>query len=189
MRIDDWKTFHESLVIETPYAPYGEPVPIKPSVAQLDDFEKRTGFLLPRGYREYILEFGPGKLFSDWDIAAPGYRRLAKSWDLERMHSDIKPEGLLLEHSPEIHHDRMRRCFYFCRKYKDFYGWDPTEVCDSAAHEYAIYRVMEDGSVVRAGGSFREFVEGAADQILSEPDWDEEELGPRMTFEPAPKDD
>lgn len=182
VEIRDWCEFYDSLVIKPMY---GEPIP-KPTVAQLDQFEAETGFRLPRGYREYILVFGPGKLFSDWDIAAPGYGASWR-WDLHAMHENMRPEEQWIGRHPMEHRDRVRRCRYFCSKYKDAFGWDPAEVCDSAAAEYAVYRIIEDGRVVRVADSFRAFVEDAALDILTCPGWDEDELGPRLLFEPATK--
>src|SRR5262249_25700279 len=144
----------------------------------LDLYVTQTRFALPRSYREYILQFGPGRLLTDWDIAAPGCTEMNEKWDLTWLHENIRREEDELRYWPDTAHGRLRRCLFFCSKYKDIYGWDPAEVCDSEAHECAIYRFCEDHTVVLAGKTFREFVEGAADAILSE-DWDEEECGPR----------
>lgn len=182
VKIRDWREFHDSLVIEPTY---GEPGP-KPTVAQLDQFEAESGFRLPQSYREYILVFGPGKLFSDWYVAAPGYGASWR-WDLQTLHENRRPQESWIDHYPQEHWDRLRRCRYFCAKYKDTFGWDPAEVVDPAANEYAVYRLTEDGRVLRVADSFRGFVEEAALDILTMPDWDEEELGPRLLFEPAPK--
>jgi hypothetical protein len=180
MVIRDWRAFYDSLVIRPMH---GETVP-RPTVSQLDRFEAETGFRLPRSYREYILVFGPGRLFSDWDIAAPGYAA-SWLWDLRALDEMMRPEERWIDRHPEAERDRVRRCRYFCRKYKDAFGWDPAEVCDADAHEYAVYRIIEDGRVVRVAGSFRGFVEEAALEILTLPGWDEAELGPRLLFEPA----
>jgi hypothetical protein len=186
MRIMDWRVFYNSLAI---LPVIGEPAP-KPTVAQLDQFEAETGFRLPRGYREYILVFGPGRLFTDWDIAAPGCGA-EFLWDLDKIHEIMRRregwEGWL-DLFPEAEHERIRRCRYFGRKYKDFFGWDPVEVSDPSAPEYAIYRITEDDQVVHVANSFRGFVEAAAQEILWCPGWDEARLGPRMSFEPAPRE-
>jgi hypothetical protein len=180
VKIQDWREFYDSLVIKPMY---GEPVP-KPTITQLDQFEAETGFRLPKGYREYILVFGPGKLFSDWDVAAPGYGA-PWFWDLHAMQKNMRPDERWIHRHPEEHRERVRRCRYFCSKYKDAVGWDPAEVCDPDTAEYAVYRIIEDGRVVRVADSFRGFVEDAALDILTCPGWDEEELGPRLLFEPA----
>ena len=180
VEIRDWRIWYDSLVIDPMY---GEPVS-KPTVTQLDQFEQETGFRLPRSYREYIEVFGPGRLFADWDIAAPGY---GPSWffDLHGMQANMVPEERWIRRYPEEHRDRVLRCRYFCSKYKDAFGWDPAEVCDPEAHEYAVYRIVEDKRVIRVADSFRGFVEDAALDRLTYPGWDEEELGPRLLFEPA----
>jgi hypothetical protein len=180
MEIRDWGEFYGSPIIEPMY---GESVP-KPTVAQLDQFEAETGFRLPRSYREYILVFGPGRLVTDWDIAAPGYGA-SWFWDLHTMYENMRPEERWISRHPKEHRDRLRRLRYFCSKYKDAFGWDPAEVCDPAAPEYAVYRTIEDGRVVRVSDSFRGFVEDAVLDMLTLPGWDEEELGPRLLFEPA----
>jgi hypothetical protein len=155
----------------------------KPTVDNLDLFEAETGFRLPRSYREYILVFGPGKLLTDWDIAAPGYGE--SLWDLSVMHENMRPDEQWIGHHPVEHHDRIRRCRYFCSKYKDTFGWDPAEVCDHSAQEYAIYCILADGRVERVVDSFRAFVEEAALSMLTLPGWDEEELGTPLMFERA----
>ncbi len=180
MEITDWQQFYDSLVIE-PF--YGVPV-TKPTVAQLDQFEAEAGFRLPQSYRDYILVFGPGRLLKDLDIAAPGYDG-SLFWDLQRMQQNMQPREHWIASSPEVDRDRLRRLSYFCSRYKDCYGWDMTEICSSNSSEYAVYRWLEDGRVVRVADSFRGFVENVAAEILAVPDWDEEELGPRMLFEPA----
>src|SRR5262249_13244539 len=143
-----------------------------------------------RSYHEYILVFGPGELFADWKIAAPGYAGLADRWDLMQFHAAIQPDGSLLERYPEAEHDRIARTLCFCCKYKDAFGWDPTDVCDPAGHEYAIYHLTADWQVVRVAESFRRFVEMAAQRMLSYTDaeWDEDECGPRLAFSPATRD-
>jgi hypothetical protein len=134
------------------------------------------------------LVFGPGRLFTDWDIAAPGCGA-ASLWDLHRIHDLMRrKEEWCLDLLPEAEHGRIRRCRYFGRMYKDAFGWDPVEVCDPSAPEYAIYRITADDQVVRVAGSFRGFVEAAAQEILSCSGWDDARLGPRLSFEPAPKE-
>lgn len=178
--IRSWHELYDSFVIEPTYGEAAR----KPTAAQLDQFEADTGFRLPRSYREYILVFGPGRLFSDWYIAAPGYGDSWR-WDLRTMHENVRPQEHWIDYYPAAEHDRVRRCRYFCAKYKDAFGWDPAEVCDPEAPEYAVYRLVEGGQVVRVADSFRGFMEDAMLEILTAPGWDEEELGPRLLFEPA----
>jgi hypothetical protein len=96
MQITDWRSFYHTLAI---VPGYGEPVP-KPTEAHLDQFEGQSGLRLPRSYRDYIIIFGPGELFADWKIAAPGYAGLADRWDLLQFHAAIQPDGSLLHAYP-----------------------------------------------------------------------------------------
>ena len=167
--IRNWREFYDALNIE----PEGweETVP-KPTVEQLDRFEAETGFRLPQSYREYILVFGPGKLLTDWAIAAPGY---GGSWfyDLQAMQEHLRYRG------------QQHQYWYFCLAYKDRYYWDPAEVTDHDRHECAVYRIPEGGPVVRVSDTFRGFVEDTVLHMLTYPNWDEQELGSPMRFELA----
>jgi uncharacterized protein (TIGR02996 family) len=179
--IRDWGEFYCSLVLQ----PDGwDETVSKPTSAQLGKFEEESGFRLPQSYRDYVLVFGPGKLLTDWRIGAPGYER---SWfyNLQMMHESVRPNESYIRRHPAEHRDRVRRCFYFCSKYKDAFGWDIAEVTDSNATEYAVYRIVEDGRVHRFADSFRGFVENALLEMLTMPDWDEEELGTPLMFELA----
>lgn len=180
MPIRNWHAFYDSLVIEPVY---GEPVP-KPTASELDRFEAEAGFRLPRSYREYILVFGPGRLLTNWHVAMPGYGEPRRS-HLDTMHANVRPPEEWIGRYPPEQRDRVRRGWYFCCDYRDIVGWDPAEVCDPDAHEYAVYRLPEDGGVVRFAESFREFVENAVLERLALPGWDEEEPGTPMRFEPA----
>jgi uncharacterized protein (TIGR02996 family) len=178
-KILDWQEFYDSLLVR----PYGwhQTVP-KPTVSQLDEFEAATGFRLPRSYREYILVFGPGQLLTDWDIAAPGYGG-SWSYDLQTMH-----ENLSYRHPRTDEQYPVDRWRYFCAAYKDRYCWDPAEVTDPDAHEYAVYHIVEDGRVMRFADSFRGFVESIALDMLTLPGWDEDDLGSPLRFWPATRD-
>jgi uncharacterized protein (TIGR02996 family) len=178
--IRNWHEFYDSLVIEPGD---GEPVP-KPVVSQLDRFEAEAGFRLPRSYREYILIFGPGLLLTDWYIAAPCY---GDSWryDLHMLPENMRPPEIWVGRYPSEQQDRVRRCRYFVYGFRGGFGWDPTEVCGLDAREYAIYQLTQDGRVVRFAESFRGFVENVVLEMLTLPDWDEEEPGASMRFEPA----
>ena len=182
VQISDWQAFYNSLAIEPMY---GETAP-RPNIDQLDRFEAESGFRLSKSYRDFILVFGPGTLFSDWNIAAPGYGTPTDSWNLLGCHAGYQPD---IDYMTQLYSEelkqRVRRSFYFCWKYKDRFGWDLTEVSDPETNEYVIHRITEDRKMLRYAASFQEFVEVAALDILTMPGWDEEELGPRMLFEPA----
>ena len=178
--IRDWREFYDSLLIH----PHGwhETVP-KPTASQLEHFEVATGFRLPRSYREYILVFGPGRLFTDWNIAAPGYGGPCDI-DLQTIHESLRPTELAEfdRHHEAEHRERVRRLRYFCLAYKDRYGWDPAEVTDPGAHEYAIYHILEDGRVRRFADSFRGFVEYLALDMITQPGWDEDDHRSPLRF-------
>lgn len=178
----DWQAYYKELTILV-----GGSKPVrKPTIAQLNRFERESGFRLPESYRQYIVAFGPGRLFHDWDIAAPGYSDFPTKRDLARLNSDYRPGARSLESGllPESEVPRLARCFYFCSKYKDLFGWDPEEVCDEVKHEYAVYRLTECHRVLRVADSFAGFIEAASNEIRNS-NWDDEELGTRWAFEPA----
>jgi len=101
------------------------------------------------------------------------------------MQENRRPDERYIGRHPEEHWERVRRCRYFCSAYKDTYGWDPAEVTEPDTQEYAVYRIVEDGRIMRIADSFRGFVENTLLEMLTLPGWDEEELGTPLCFELA----
>jgi hypothetical protein len=186
MTITDWRAFYATLVIRSGY---GQPVR-KPTQAQLDRFEAETGFRLPRSYREYILVFGPGEFPAVLKVAAPGYEYLGNTFDLltaSRSYGYTREEaaagGL-----PADEQERIGRLFYFGLHHgRQWLGWDPQDVRDAEAPEYAVYRVdwLSDGPEFMAA-SFRQLVEDTCEALFApDPEYDEESMGPQRGFQPA----
>jgi hypothetical protein len=134
--------------------------------------------------------FGPGEFPCILSVAAPGYDFLGNTLDLMTAsrrygwpESEVQRSGLPTEQA-----ERLGRLFYFGRQHgREWLGWDLTDVRDTEASEYGIYRVdwLSDGAEFVAA-SFRELVEGLCESIFApDPEWDEETLGPRLLFQPA----
>jgi hypothetical protein len=185
---DRWQALYDSIEI----AECSDPVP-KPRVASLDAYERKAGFKLPQGYREFLRVFGPGEFGCGHSIGSPGYPgHSGESLDLTRLNL-----GFWANHSEEDwavakfwdDMDRVRRMVLFgTTEWADYLGWDPQDVTDPARHEYGIYRLPHSRhEVERLAGSFWEFV---GDYCLGEGflrdaiDWDAEEY-PIRVFRPA----
>jgi len=184
--ITDWRAFYSTLVIQNGY---GQPVP-KPTVAQLDRFEAETGLRLPGSYRECIAVFGPGEFPCVLKVAGPGYGHLGNTYDLltasQRYgysRGEVAASGL-----PTDQQERIGRLFYFGLHHgRQWLGWDPLDVRDAKASEYAIYRVdfLCDGAEFVAA-SFRQLVEETCEFLFAlQLDYDEETTEPQRVFQPA----
>lgn len=186
MTITDWRAFHSTLVIRNGY---GEPVP-KPSVPQLGRFEVETGLRLPAGYRGYIAAFGPGEFPCVLKVAGPGYGYLDNTYDLltASQRYGYSREEIAASGLPTDQQELIGRLFYFGLHHgRQWLGWDPLDVRDAGASEYAIYRVdfLCDGAELVAA-SFRQLVEETCEFLFAlELDYDEETTEPQRIFEPA----
>jgi hypothetical protein len=186
MQIRDWHEFYDTLTI---LEGTGEPVP-KPTDAQLNGFESESGFRLPKSYRAYITVFGAGEFPCILRIAAPGNAETNPNTDLSTTsrrygytNAEIEGSGL-----PADQRDRLRRLFYFgLERGRQWLGWDPGDVRDAVASEYAIYRVdsLEDGAELVAT-SFRQLIEETCEVIFApDPDYEEASMGPQRAYQPA----
>jgi SMI1 / KNR4 family (SUKH-1) len=153
----DWDTLLSRLKVDR------EPNAVAlPKARALDDYEKATGFTLPEGYRRFALALGPGDVGGDhFRIAVPGYPKNRDTVDLARMNQRYRgladaPEGAAKYDDP----GRVRRLVAFCHTGGgDYYGWDPEDVRDAAAHEYGVYLVPRHGKrVEQVAGSFLDFL-------------------------------
>lgn len=181
MKIHDWKKFYDSLQI------LGD-VHWRPTVSDLDAFEKQHNFKLPKSYRDFILVFGPGRLFRNLLIAAPGYPKAGSWCDLGyRNFFAREREESILDWPPHLR-DKIRRLFYFITDDADAFAWDPKDVRDASNHEYSIWRRRgEDLTLEFRGESFKEFVEYTSEDYFAyddDPELSESESW--RSFRPAP---
>jgi hypothetical protein len=66
----DW-----GLVKEKVFIPEGRRIRTLRITPALDRYEAKSGFALPRSFREFGLTFGPGTIGPDgWRFAMPGFR-------------------------------------------------------------------------------------------------------------------
>ena len=136
--------------------------------AALDDYEARTGFRLPKSYREYMEWFGPGALSSWFQICGPIPARLrgrvARVYDIDRQREMIEdPDGFWASSvSPEV----LRRLVLFAStEGGDWFFWDAADVRSKAAHEYGVYghaHGRDGGEVELVAPSFKAFVTDVA---------------------------
>jgi hypothetical protein len=140
----------------------------KPSTVEVDGFESQHKLKLPKSYREFVLEFGPGEL-GGFRLAAPG-----------SSHDDVADLGLLNKRIHEgervlidqyQHESLVHRMFFFASSYAgDLIGWDPHEVTDANEHVYAIFCLTRvERTVVRLANSFVELVRSIIRKALPVP--------------------
>lgn len=184
--ISDWVAFYGNV---TKCQDYGEVVAL-PTTSQIDSFEKSTGFVLPKGYRDFILVFGPGDFASSLKIAAPGYgHTLDPDHDLERINRSFRFSDEQLNRLPDYMPALLKRCCCFgVIDGRDWVAWDLEDICASGGSEYAIYKITSGGAT-RVANSFKQLIEDVCDHLCTPSShWDEEEMGPRLQFHPATYD-
>jgi hypothetical protein len=166
-----WSELYHSLEIEAGHPPAGPTkfravlqVP-KPEINWLDDYEVRSGFRLPVGYREFIQVFGPGELGDGYKIRAPGYRLTGQGQDARVFNFQVDLDEFNAH--PDWSHrkfkepDQIMRLVYFADDSNgDLYGWDPQYIRSHEPTEYAIYVVEreEDERARLVATSFVDFV-------------------------------
>jgi hypothetical protein len=85
--------------------------------------------------------------------------------------------------------ERVLRVVYCVRTDAgDLIGWDPEEVTDPKLPEYAIYKFGRASHLEKVADTFGSFIDDIAlsKENLAIKSKDEEELGTRFLFEPAP---
>jgi hypothetical protein len=134
----------------------------------LDAFESYAGLALPQSYREFVKIFGACEVGRKGIIiAAPQRKRIFDlRYDLTSLaketHTFIEPSGQLLSPTEAVNPERSHRMVFFADNFHGGrYGWDPEDIGDTAAHEYAVYcRYSESEPYPRVASSFRDFVLG-----------------------------
>jgi SMI1/KNR4 family protein SUKH-1 len=185
MKIDDWQTLYSELKI---YPRYGAKFAAKPTLAMLDAFENEHQIRLPPSYRRYITVFGPGELFNRMQIASPGCPELGELWDLWLFHQSHRPmdDDLNFLPKPEEVRRHLEHAFFFAMDVENWIAWDLTRTKDGNSSEYLLYRVNPMLNVDVLAQSFQDYVETLWEsEGKPDPDWDEEEFGPRPAFSPA----
>jgi len=158
---DPWLSLFRTFALDRGYAP-----PIPPPPADLDRFEAETGIRLPAGFRGYLGVFGPGCLLvgrgnniREMFISSPYCpdRPLNLMTAVERLR-------LLREDPPRGLDDRMKRLVVFGRDGLGHeYGWDPEEVTDPAAPEFAVYAWYRGDHGYRVSRTFAGFIQFVLD--------------------------
>jgi len=158
----------------------------KPTDAELDRFERDTGFSLPKSYRAFAKVCGPGELAGDFHFTAPGYPKNERS-DLAALNAIIRadePRGPNFETFIESFcrdPEQVRRMVFFCGTgYGDWVGWDPEDVQDLVGREYGIYQ-WHGKQPSKVADSFAQFVEVFC---LARPGLDAKRLRERRLFDP-----
>lgn len=179
----NWDSFLRSLTIGSRY---GEPVD-KPSIDQLNRFEADLRIKLPKSYREFILVFGPGEFSASLEIAAPGYPNLSSpTLDLATANERYRYTPGQSQLFPESDRAVINRLLFFgLMDGKYPLGWDVQDVCHIGEAEYSIFRVGLT-AIEKTATSFYQLIIETCDRLFApNPDWDEEELGPKRVFHPA----
>jgi hypothetical protein len=183
MQIDNWKEFYDSLSIE----PASSHLLHAPTPSDLDAYEAKAGFKLPRSYREFVLQFGPGDFSSCLLIAAPGYTEAQSTFDLQTANSRFgyQPDDLARNGYSAEKRELLCRLVYFGLAHgEDWLGWDTQAVRNPDANEYAIYQVDWRRDQLRfVADSFRQLIGDLCDEIFApDPDYDESTMGPQRVF-------
>jgi hypothetical protein len=133
----------------------------KPRPTDIHQFEMNTGLILPRGYKEYVLAFGPGLLARYFFIAAPGYQELGSPIDLLSL-NQTSPSHQPADFLEEVHGgniDQIRRLFFFCEtEGAESIGWDPSDCRDVEDPEYGIYLLPRSGKLINIASTYSAFV-------------------------------
>lgn len=152
-----WKQLYDSLE----KVEYAECKPVKKTTkAALDRFETRSKVRLPKSYREFMLVFGPGELAQGFRIAAPGYRSLGDTVDLDLMNKE-GPRNYFAAGCDVDDPKQVNRMVFFCFTIANEYvGWDPQDTTDVRKREYGIYVLWRDDLyTTRVARTFPEFIE------------------------------
>lgn len=146
---------------------------------EISQFEASTGFLLPKGYHEYCVTIGPGRLVSptNYCICAPGAKQ--DEYNLVKFNQAMKViEGVPLEIT-----DQYSRGWLFAVDIGNrLYFWDPQEVTQPDSREYAIYVLEDYETLTRLSDTFWDFINNIC---LSDtrPDGSKREI--ELVFEPG----
>lgn len=185
MSIRQWQKLFKDLEIRKS----GLPSLVKPTDSILDHFEKETGFLLPRGYRDFIKVFGPGVLAWSYRILAPGYPEQGDSVDLVQFNQSAKKQFTKRFLKTTKMPEQILRTVYFVRRSGgDLIGWDPEDIQNVKNHEYGVYLLGGGPGMEKIANSFECFIKEVclSEENLKIPPDVEEELGTRYIFEPIP---
>jgi hypothetical protein len=145
------------------FLPPDRPLRLFPIAAELEGYEVKSGFALPRSFREFATTFGAGTIEpGDWRFAVPGIPdpfggRYTDPTSLTRWFMQGREGTLADEYDDTV---RARRLVLFCSNESyDFFGWDPLDVTEPESHEYGIYLLGRyDTRVLRLAKRFRRFV-------------------------------
>jgi hypothetical protein len=128
----------------------------------LNRFEGTIGLPLPRSYRAWVHQFGPGELGGYFRIYAPAVLDSRHpGYDIEAENANWRdPDGFWASTAaPEV----VARLICFSDTIGgDACFWDPADLQDEAGHEYGIYALSHgsmDAKVNRIATTFKEFIE------------------------------
>lgn len=152
-----WTELYRQLRIAE--SPAQTPAP-KPRRNAFGEFEKHLGFRLPPSFRDFASVFGPGEFGAYVRLRAPGFAG-NEALDLSECHRFTHEGDDILG---EVYGDpeRIRRLVFFATSFTgDIFGWDPADVTDERAPEYAIWGLpRHQNALVRVAATFPEFVDG-----------------------------
>jgi hypothetical protein len=183
----NWQSLYDGLLIPT--TPKVRWVS-KPTVADLQAFEKEMKVKLPVDYRSFILLFGPGELAGEFFVLSPGY---------EKTNIDLK--HVTLEFRRGLQDRWVRQSFenpeficsliFFCRTFHgDRFAWDPQDITDSKQHDYRIHHWLHEAPKTKiVANTFCHFIEDIClgDEYFTKYSLTGERTlaGPREVFTPA----
>lgn len=142
----------------------------RPDDAQLDVFERASGFRFPQSYRGFIKVFGPGELADRFVVRAPGYAIQGRSdvvggfnetVDIQAFNASLPirmPSEQAYARKRYQDYDRLSRLVFFADyNVSDVIGWDPAD--SRKSDEYGIYILMQDEDRLRLiSADFRSFI-------------------------------
>lgn len=130
-----------------------QPVPLP--LESLNALENRTGFRLPRSYREFCRVFGGGELSDCYQILIPDAPH--ETYDIEKRNLLFHDSREYNAYSPDP--EQYERGYIFAQDIgRGIYFWDPQEITDDRRNEYGIYGVFEGWETKRLADTFGEFI-------------------------------
>ena len=124
----------------------------------LDEFEAEYGKKLPSSYREFCMVFGAGQLGNHFNIAVPGYRGSAVTFDVQHL---TRSQIALADQFAELGVDptQVKRGLFFALDSDGSnHFFDTDKVYGKRRHEYAIYTLFRDCRLKRTADTFWQFV-------------------------------
>ncbi|WP_020470014.1 hypothetical protein [Zavarzinella formosa] len=121
----------------------------------LAQYQKNTGFMLPKSYCDYCQVFGPGFLTLPYCFRVCVPTASSAAFDIDILNKNKK--GMPEDYVSDV--DQFRRAVFFASDIgTSHFFWDPHEVIDSKNHEYGIFVIYRSWEVKRISEDFSSLI-------------------------------